>query len=219
MKYAFIERHKLVWPIRVRCRVLLPSVSGCHRHLARRLPRRLGFARLASAPCGRPPRRVRARVVRRWLAENANKIEVFYLPRNAPDLNPDELRDVGPKTTSHSGCSGKNATTTRQGHIQGSAQHPKTAGQRTTLRPSPGAEICRLSAILSGRINIGKVDADEVKGGKLAAAHAAMASSQVGWSLLMIDAKSPFTPSVRGARERDETSLRPAVWRRFWRSR
>jgi len=36
MKYAFIERHKLVWPIRVQCRVLLASVSGYHQHLARR---------------------------------------------------------------------------------------------------------------------------------------------------------------------------------------
>ena len=34
MKYAFIERHKLVWPIRVQCRVLLVSVSLYHQHLA-----------------------------------------------------------------------------------------------------------------------------------------------------------------------------------------
>jgi transposase InsO family protein len=38
MKYAFIQRHRLVWPIRVQCRVLLVSVSGYHRHLARRKP-------------------------------------------------------------------------------------------------------------------------------------------------------------------------------------
>jgi putative transposase len=36
MKYAFIQRHKLVWPICVQCRVLLVSVSGYHQHLARR---------------------------------------------------------------------------------------------------------------------------------------------------------------------------------------
>ena len=35
MKYAFIERHKLVWPIRVQCRVLRASVSGFHQHRAR----------------------------------------------------------------------------------------------------------------------------------------------------------------------------------------
>jgi transposase InsO family protein len=35
MKYAFIQRHKLVWPISVQCRVLLVSVSGYHEHLAR----------------------------------------------------------------------------------------------------------------------------------------------------------------------------------------
>ena len=37
MKYAFIQRHRLVWPIRVQCRVLLVSVSGYHEHLARRV--------------------------------------------------------------------------------------------------------------------------------------------------------------------------------------
>jgi hypothetical protein len=36
MKYAFIERHRRVWPIRVQCRVLGVSVSGYHQHLARR---------------------------------------------------------------------------------------------------------------------------------------------------------------------------------------
>ena len=35
MKYAFIQCHKLVWPICVQCRVLLVSVSGYHEHLAR----------------------------------------------------------------------------------------------------------------------------------------------------------------------------------------
>ena len=36
MKYAFIQRHRRVWPIRVQCRVLDVSVSGYHQHLARR---------------------------------------------------------------------------------------------------------------------------------------------------------------------------------------
>jgi len=37
MKYAFIQRNRLVWPISVQCRVLLASVSGYHEHLARRV--------------------------------------------------------------------------------------------------------------------------------------------------------------------------------------
>ena len=37
MKYAFIQRHKLVWPSCVQCRVLRVSVSGYHEHLARRV--------------------------------------------------------------------------------------------------------------------------------------------------------------------------------------
>jgi transposase InsO family protein len=36
MKYAFIERHRRVWPIRVQCRVLRVSVSGYHQRVARR---------------------------------------------------------------------------------------------------------------------------------------------------------------------------------------
>jgi putative transposase len=36
VKYAFIQRHRRVWPIRVQCRVLGVSVSGYHQHLARR---------------------------------------------------------------------------------------------------------------------------------------------------------------------------------------
>jgi transposase InsO family protein len=37
MKYAFIERNKLIWPISVQCRVLLVSVSGYYEHVARRV--------------------------------------------------------------------------------------------------------------------------------------------------------------------------------------
>ena len=37
MRYAFIQRNRLVWPICVQCRVLLVSVSGYHEHLARRV--------------------------------------------------------------------------------------------------------------------------------------------------------------------------------------
>ena len=36
MKYAFIERHRRVWPIAVQCRVLQGSVAGDHEHLVRR---------------------------------------------------------------------------------------------------------------------------------------------------------------------------------------
>ena len=36
MKYAFIDRHRLVWPIRVQCRVLGVSSTGYHQHRKRR---------------------------------------------------------------------------------------------------------------------------------------------------------------------------------------
>lgn len=35
MKYAFIQRHRQVWPITVQCHVLEVSVSGYHAHVAR----------------------------------------------------------------------------------------------------------------------------------------------------------------------------------------
>ena len=35
MKYAFIQRHRQVWPISVQCRVLQVSTSGYHAHVAR----------------------------------------------------------------------------------------------------------------------------------------------------------------------------------------
>ena len=36
MKYAFIQRHRRVWPISVQCRVLQVSVTGYHEHFMRR---------------------------------------------------------------------------------------------------------------------------------------------------------------------------------------
>ena len=35
MKYAFINRHRRVWPISVQCRVLEASVAGYHEHFVR----------------------------------------------------------------------------------------------------------------------------------------------------------------------------------------
>ena len=36
MKYAWIERHRLHWPVYVQCRVLGVSASGYRQHVARR---------------------------------------------------------------------------------------------------------------------------------------------------------------------------------------
>ena len=36
MKYAFIQRHRRVWPVSVQCRVLEVSVAGYHEHFVRR---------------------------------------------------------------------------------------------------------------------------------------------------------------------------------------
>ena len=36
MKYAFIQRHRRVWPISVQCRVLEVSVAGYHEHFVHR---------------------------------------------------------------------------------------------------------------------------------------------------------------------------------------
>ena len=36
MRYAFIERHKTIWPICEQCRVLRVSVCGYHQYVRRR---------------------------------------------------------------------------------------------------------------------------------------------------------------------------------------
>jgi transposase len=38
-----------------------------------------------------------SKLVKQWLAENADKVEVFYLPSYSPELNPDELLHAGLK--------------------------------------------------------------------------------------------------------------------------
>ena len=60
MRYAFVERHKRVWPVCVQCRVLRVSVSGFHQHVRRRKQiaqrRHLSDEALLviSVPCLRP---------------------------------------------------------------------------------------------------------------------------------------------------------------------
>ena len=36
MKYAFVQRHRRVWPISVQCRVLRISLAGYHEHFVRK---------------------------------------------------------------------------------------------------------------------------------------------------------------------------------------
>ena len=55
------------------------------------------------------PRVHRANRVREWVAENAEKIELFYLPPYAPELNPDEYLNRDLKTTIRSGPIAKTA--------------------------------------------------------------------------------------------------------------
>lgn len=52
----------------------------------------------------------RAKRVTEWVAENAEKIELFYLPPYAPELNPDEYLNRDLKTTIRSGPIAKTAT-------------------------------------------------------------------------------------------------------------
>ncbi|ATE62493.1 IS630 family transposase [Thauera sinica] len=52
----------------------------------------------------------RANRVREWIAESAAKIELFYLPPYAPELNPDEYLNRDLKTTIRTGSIAKTAT-------------------------------------------------------------------------------------------------------------
>jgi hypothetical protein len=64
------------------------------------------------------------------------------------DHVPDQLK------MSYGRRSGEDTGTTRQDHVQGPAQHPKTARESRTLLLPPGRKLCGIIAILSGRINI-----------------------------------------------------------------
>ena len=37
MRYAFIERHRMVWPVTAQCRALNVSASGYHQHRVRQV--------------------------------------------------------------------------------------------------------------------------------------------------------------------------------------
>lgn len=56
----------------------------------------------------------RAKRVAGWVAENAGKIELFYLPPYAPELNPDEYLNRDLKTSIRSGSIAKTATALRE---------------------------------------------------------------------------------------------------------
>ena len=52
----------------------------------------------------------KAKVVREWLEEHANRIEVFYLPPYSPELNPSEYFNGEPKGEVQRGVPPKDVT-------------------------------------------------------------------------------------------------------------
>jgi hypothetical protein len=72
VKYAFIERHRRIWPICVQCRVLEVSVSGFHQHRARRrkIATRRHLTDAALLAHGAHKRRVCRTSWSLWLASN-----------------------------------------------------------------------------------------------------------------------------------------------------
>ena len=50
-----------------------------------------------------------SKLVKAWLAENTEKIEVFYLPSYSPELNPDEYLNCDLKAGVHSGAPARSA--------------------------------------------------------------------------------------------------------------
>jgi transposase len=69
-----------------------------------------------------------SKLVKQWLAENADKIEVFYLPSYSPELNPDELLNADLKhsvTTAAPARTAKALTRTAVGSLRSIQKQPK----------------------------------------------------------------------------------------------
>ena len=49
-----------------------------------------------------------SKIVKKWLQEHTEKIEVFYLPAYSPELNPDEYLNCDLKYAVHSGLPARN---------------------------------------------------------------------------------------------------------------
>ena len=62
-----------------------------------------------------------SKLVKQWLADNADRIEVFYLPSYSPELNPDELLNADLKhsvTTAAPARTAKALTRTAVGSLR-----------------------------------------------------------------------------------------------------
>lgn len=69
-----------------------------------------------------------SKVVKQWLAENADRIEVFYLPSYSPELNPDELLNSDLKqrvTTSAPARTKRGLTRTAVGALRSIQKQPQ----------------------------------------------------------------------------------------------
>ena len=69
-----------------------------------------------------------SKLVKHWLAENADKIEVFYLPSYSPELNPDELLNADLKqrvTTAAPARTGKALTRTAVRSLRSIEKQPQ----------------------------------------------------------------------------------------------
>ena len=69
-----------------------------------------------------------SKLVKRWLAENADKVEVFYLPSYSPGLNPDELLNADLKqrvTTAAPARTKRSLTRTAVGALRSIQKQPQ----------------------------------------------------------------------------------------------
>ncbi len=91
--------------------------------------------------------------VKKWLADNERKIQVFYLPSYSPELNPDELLNADLETACDQSRSAQEQDRPDQNRPRRPAQHPETIRKgRKILRPK-GRRLCGIGSTLQGRIN------------------------------------------------------------------
>lgn len=93
-----------------------------------------------------------SKLAKRWLADNAEKIEVFYLPSYSPELNPNELLNADLKHPRHHSRTRKISKSTHPNRRRKPEKDPEATSKNPEIPPAQRRQLCRVT-ILHDRIN------------------------------------------------------------------